>query len=250
MTLESTGTETLDLQQLLRVLQALRDGDLSQRMPTGQSGVAGEIAATINATFDQLNAATSEVTRIAREIGTEGRYGGQAVVEDVSGTWKELIDGVNVMAVNLTCQVRNITQITKRVADGELSRKITVDAQGETQELKEIVNTMVDRLQSFTSELTRIAREVGNEGKFGGQSAVKGVSGVWKDVTDDVNAMAATLTIQIRNMAEITRALADGDVSRKATVNARGEMAEYQQLLNELVDRLSSRGSPRPGLRV
>jgi HAMP domain-containing protein len=238
MTLEPTGTGTLDLHHLLRVLQALRDGDRSQRMPTGQSGIAGEIAATINATFDQLDTVTAEVTRVAREIGTEGRYGCQAEVEGVSGTWQDLVGGVNTMASNLTNQVRNVAKITAAVANGDFSRKITVDAQGETQELKETVNAMSDQLQGFTSELTRIAREVAFEGKLGGQSSVTGMGGTWQAVTDDVNAMASTLTVQIRNMVNVIDGLARGDVSRPVTMDARGEMRQCQEIVHALAERL------------
>jgi len=239
MTLEPTGTETLDLHHLLRVLQALRDGDGSQRMPAGPSGIAGEIAATINATFDQLGAVTAEVTRVAREIGTEGWYGCQAEVAGVSGTWQELTDGVNLMAANLTNQVRNIAKVTTAVANGDFSRKITVEAQGETQELKETVNRMIDQLPGFASELSRISQEVAVKGIFGGQSSVQGMGGAWQAVTDDVNAMASTMTIQIRDIASVIHALLRDDVSRKVTRRARGEMGEYQEMLNGLVDHLS-----------
>ena len=171
---------------------------------------------------DQLNAFAAEVTRVAREVGTEGKLGGQAEVKDVSGVWKDLTDNVNSMASNLTGQVRNISEVTIAVANGDLSRKITVDVRGEILQLKEAINTMVDQLRSFASEVTRVAREVGTEGKLGGQAIVPGVAGTWKDLTDSVNAMATNLTGQVRNIAEVTTAVARGDLSRKITVDVQG----------------------------
>ena len=172
---------------------------------------------------DQLNRFAGEVTRVAREVGTEGRLGGQANVPGVAGTWKDLTDSVNSMAGNLTAQVRNIAEVTTAVARGDLSRKITVDVEGEILELKNTINTMVDQLGSFASEVTRVAREVGTEGKLGGQAVVKGVAGVWKDLTDSVNSMAGNLTAQVRNIAEVTTAVANGDLSRKITVDVRAK---------------------------
>src|SRR5204862_69780 len=181
-----------------------------------------------------------EVTRVAREVGTNGKLGGQAVVLGVGGTWKDLTESVNAMASNLTSQVRNIADVTTAVADGDLSKKITVDARGEMLELKNTINTMVDQLSSFADEVTRVAREVGTEGKLGGQANVEGVSGTWKDLTDNVNAMADNLTNQVRNIADVTTAVAKGDLSRKITVDARGEIAELKNTINTMVDQLSS----------
>src|SRR5436190_1839891 len=189
---------------------------------------------------DQLNAFAGEVTRVAREVGTEGKLGGQAEVKGVGGVWRDLTDSVNFMAGNLTSQVRNIAQVTTGVAKGDLSTKITVDARGEILELKNTINTMVDQLNSFASEVTRVAREVGTEGKLGGQAQVKGVGGVWKDLTDSVNSMAGNLTAQVRNIAEVTTAVATGDLSRKITVDVRGEILELKITINTMVDQLSS----------
>src|SRR5215467_7523857 len=183
-----------------------------------------QLKEAINTMVDQLRSFASEVTRVAREVGTEGRLGGQAVVPGVAGTWKVLTDSVNAMATNLTAQVRNIAQVTTAVARGDLSRKITVDVKGEILELKETINTMVDQLNGFSSEVTRVAREVGTEGKLGGQAQVPGVAGTWKDLTDSVNSMASNLTGQVRNIAEVTTAIAKGDLSRKITVDVRGEI--------------------------
>src|SRR5213596_2822806 len=175
---------------------------------------------------DQLRSFAAEVTRVAREVGTEGELGGQALVPGVAGTWKDLTDSVNSMASNLTAQVRNIADVTKAVAAGDLTRTITVDVKGEILELKDTINTMVDQLGSFASEVTRVAREVGTEGKLGGQAQVKGVGGTWKDLTDNVNSMAANLTSQVRNIADVTTAVAKGDLSKKITVNVKGEILE------------------------
>src|SRR5207245_135099 len=192
---------------------------------------------------DQLRAFACEVTRVAREVGTDGKLGGQAVVTGIAGTWKDLTDSVNSMASNLTSQVRNIAQVTTAVARGDLSRKITVDVQGEILELKNTINTMVDQLSSFASEGTRVAREVGTEGKLGGQAEVRGVGGVWKDLTDSVNSMAGNLTAQVRNIAEVTTAVADGDLSRKITVDVRGEILELKNTINIIVDQLNASAS-------
>src|SRR5258708_819757 len=189
---------------------------------------------------DQLGSFAAEVTRVAREVGTEGKLGGQADVQGVSGTWKDLTDSVNYMAANLTNQVRNIAQVTTAVANGDLSKQITVDARGEILELKETINTMVDQLRSFASEVTRVAREVGTEGQLGGQAEVKGVAGTWKDLTDSVNSMASNLTGQVRNIAEVTTAVAMGDLSRKITVEVRGEILELKNTINTMVDQLSA----------
>src|SRR5215470_6500127 len=195
---------------------------------------------TAVAMVDQLNSFSSEVTRVAREVGSEGKLGGQAAVEGVGGVWKDLTDSVNLMAGNLTAQVRNIADVTTAVANGDLSKKITVDVQGEILELKKTINTMVDQLNSFGSEVTRVAREVGSEGKLGGQATVKGVGGVWKDLTDNVNFMASNLTSQVRNIADVTTAVANGDLSKKITVDVRGELLELKETINAMVDQLNA----------
>src|SRR5256885_2562294 len=189
---------------------------------------------------DQLGSFASEVTRVAREVGTEGRLGGQAVVKGVAGIWKDLTDNVNSMASNLTAQVRNIAEVTTAVANGDLSKKITVDVQGEILELKNTINTMVDQLSSFAAGVMRVAREVGTEGKLGGQAVVEGVSGTWKDLTDSVNSMASNLTAQVRNIADVTTAVARGDLSRKITVDVKGEILELKNTINTMVDQLAS----------
>src|SRR5256884_280449 len=209
-------------------------------MSVGARGGILELKNTINTMVDQLNAFASEVTRVAREVGTDGKLGGQAEVKDVAGTWKDLTESVNSMAGNLTNQVRNIAGVTTAVARGDLSRKITVDARGEILELKNTVNTMVDQLNAFASEVTRVAREVGTEGELGGQAQVKGVGGVWKDLTDSVNSMAGNLTAQVRNIAQVTTAVANGDLSRKITVDVRGEILELKNTINTMVDQLGS----------
>src|SRR5687767_7648469 len=199
-----------------------------------------ELKNTINTMVDQLNSFAAEVTRVAREVGTDGKLGGQADVKGVAGTWKDLTDSVNVMASNLTGQVRNIADVTKAVAAGDLSRKITVDVKGEILELKNTINTMVDQLSSFAAEVTRVAREVGTEGKLGGQADVAGVAGTWKDLTDSVNSMAGNLTSQVRNIAEVTTAVATGNLSKKITVDVKGEILELKNTINTMVDQLSS----------
>src|SRR5207244_4068864 len=199
-----------------------------------------ELKDTVNVMVDQLRSFASEVTRVAREVGSEGILGGQAGVEGVSGTWKDLTESVNFMARNLTGQVRNIANVTTAVARGDLSKKITVDVKGERLELKNAINTMVDQLRSFASEVTRLAREVGTEAKLGGQADVKGVAGTWKDLTENVNLMAGNLTAQVRNIAEVTTAIANGDLSRKITVDVKGEILEMKNTINTLVDRLGS----------
>src|SRR5205807_1152130 len=205
-----------------RVIGAVAKGDLSQTMATEIEGrpLKGEFlhtAKTVNAMVGQLGAFASEVTRVAREVGTEGKLGGQAKVEGVSGTWKDLTESVNSMASNLTSQVRNIAAVTTAVANGDLSKKITVKVKGEILELKNTINTMVDQLSSFASEITRVAREVGTEGRLGGQAAVKGVAGTWKDLTDKVNLMASNLTVQLRDMSKVATAIAGGDLTQKIT---------------------------------
>ncbi|MDQ2670227.1 MAG: response regulator, partial [Gemmatimonadota bacterium] len=220
-------------------------GDLSQSMALEIDGrpLMGEflrIGRTVNSMVDQLNSFASEVTRVAREVGTEGKLGGQAQVPGVAGTWKDLTDNVNSMASNLTAQVRNIAEVTTAVATGDLSKKITVDVRGEILELKDTINTMVDQLNSFASEVTRVAREVGTEGKLGGQAHVRGVAGTWKDLTDNVNSMASNLTAQVRNIAEVTTAVARGELDKKITVDVQGEILELKNTINTMVDRLNS----------
>ncbi|HEY9723880.1 MAG TPA: HAMP domain-containing protein, partial [Oscillatoriaceae cyanobacterium] len=231
--------------QLAQVIGAVAEGDLTQKMALAIDGspIQGEflrIGTTVNTMVDQLRAFASEVTRVAKEVGTEGKLGGQAEVPGVSGTWKDLTDNVNLLAGNLTSQVRNIALVTTAVANGDLSQKITVDARGEILELKSTVNTMVDQLSSFADEVTRVAREVGTEGKLGGQAKVPGVSGTWKDLTDNVNLLAGNLTSQVRNIALVTTAVANGDLSQKITVDARGEILELKNTVNIMVDQLSS----------
>ncbi|WP_194813373.1 HAMP domain-containing protein [Nocardia sp. XZ_19_385] len=233
-------TDQVELRQLLAGLTAVRDGDFGTRLPTDADGLLGEIATVFNGMVDQLSLFTSEVTRVAREVGTDGRLGGQAEVPGVSGTWEDLTDSVNAMAGNLTSQVRDIAQVATAVAQGDLSQKIDVDARGEILELKNTVNTMVDQLSSFADEVTRVAREVGSEGQLGGQAEVPGVGGVWRDLTDSVNFMAGNLTDQVRNIAQVTTAVAGGDLSQKITVGARGEILELKNTINTMVDQLSS----------
>ena len=199
-----------------------------------------ELKNTINTMVDQLNAFAAEVTRVAREVGTDGKLGGQAEVAGVAGTWKDLTDNVNSMASNLTAQVRNIAEVTIAVANGDLSKKITVDVRGEILQLKEAINTMVEQLRSFASEVTRVAREVGTDGKLGGQAVVPGVAGTWKDLTDSVNAMCGNLTAQVRNIAQVTTAVARGDLSRKITVDVKGEILELKNTINTMVDQLNA----------
>ncbi|HET8837038.1 MAG TPA: HAMP domain-containing protein, partial [Gemmatimonadales bacterium] len=231
--------------EVARVIGAVAKGDLSQTMALNIEGrpLMGEflrIGKTVNSMVDQLSSFASEVTRVAREVGTEGKLGGQARVKGVAGTWKDLTDNVNSMAGNLTAQVRNIAEVTTAVARGELNKKITVDVKGEILELKNTINTMVDQLNSFASEVTRVAREVGTEGKLGGQARVTGVGGTWKDLTDNVNSMAGNLTAQVRNIAEVTTAVANGDLSKKITVDVQGEILELKDTINTMVDQLSS----------
>ncbi|MFF0855196.1 HAMP domain-containing protein [Streptomyces sp. NPDC003388] len=229
-----------ELRRLLAGLTAVRDGDFGTRLPDDSSGLMGDIATVFNGMVDQLSVFTSEVTRVAREVGTEGTLGGQAEVPGVSGTWADLTDSVNAMAGNLTTQVRDIAQVATAVAKGDLSQKIDVPARGEILQLKETVNTMVDQLSAFADEVTRVAREVGTEGRLGGQAQVPGVAGVWRDLTDSVNFMAGNLTAQVRNVAQVTTAVAQGDLSQKITVDARGEILELKSTINTMVDQLSA----------
>ncbi len=234
---------TGQVRNIAGVTTAVANGDLSKKITVDVRGEMLELKNTINTMVDQLNSFGSEVTRVALEVGTEGKLGGQATVKGVGGVWKDLTDSVNQMAGNLTAQVRNIAGVTTAVAKGDLSKKITVDAKGELLELKNTINTMVDQLNSFSSEVTRVAREVGSEGQLGGQANVPGVGGTWKDLTDSVNQMASNLTNQVRNIAEVTTAVANGDLSKKITVDVRGEMLELKNTINTMVDQLNSFGS-------
>ncbi len=231
---------TGQVRNIAEVTKAVANGNLSKKITVDVKGEILELKNTINTMVGQLGSFASEVTRVAREVGTEGRLGGQADVKDVAGTWKDLTDSVNSMAGNLTGQVRNIAEVTTAVARGDLSKKITVDVRGEILELKNTINTMVDQLRSFASEVTRVAREVGTEGKLGGQADVRGVEGTWRDLTDSVNSMAGNLTDQVRNIAEVTTAVATGDLSKKITVDVRGEILELKNTINTMVDQLRS----------
>ncbi len=233
------GNLTAQVRNIAEVTTAVANGDLSKKITVDVKGEILELKNTINTMVDQLNSFASEVTRVAREVGTEGKLGGQASVPGVAGTWKDLTDNVNSMASNLTGQVRNIAEVTTAVANGDLSKKITVDVKGEILELKNTINTMVDQLNSFASEVTRVAREVGTEGKLGGQAQVMGVAGTWKDLTDNVNFMAGNLTGQVRNIAEVTTAVANGDLSKKITVDVKGEILELKDTINTMVDQLN-----------
>ncbi|WP_413295362.1 HAMP domain-containing protein [Bdellovibrio sp. HCB185ZH] len=234
------GNLTAQVRNIAKVTTAVAKGDLSQKITVDAKGEIFELKNTINVMVDQLNSFAAEVTRVAKEVGTEGKLGGQADVKGVSGTWKDLTDNVNSLAGNLTDQVRNIAKVTTAVAKGDLSQKITVDAKGEIFELKNTINVMVDQLNSFAAEVTRVAKEVGTEGKLGGQAEVKGVSGTWKDLTDNVNGLAGNLTAQVRNIAKVTTAVANGDLSQKITVDARGEILEVKNTINSMVDQLNS----------
>jgi HAMP domain-containing protein/CheY-like chemotaxis protein/signal transduction histidine kinase len=234
------GSLTAQVRNIAEVTTAVANGDLSKKITVDVKGEILELKNTINIMVDQLNSFASEVTRVAREVGTEGKLGVQAEVRGVAGTWKDLTDSVNSMAGNLTAQVRNIAEVTTAVANGDLSKKITVDVKGEILELKNTINTMVDQLSSFASEVTRVAREVGTEGKLGVQAEVRGVAGTWKDLTDNVNSMAGNLTAQVRNIAEVATAIANGDLSKKITVQVKGEILELKNTINIMVDQLSS----------
>ena len=234
------GNLTAQVRNIAEVTTAVARGDLSRKITVDVKGEILELKNTINTMVDQLNAFAGEVTRVAREVGTDGKLGGQAQVSGVAGTWKDLTDSVNFMAGNLTAQVRNIAEVATAIANGDLSRKITVDVRGEILQLKETLNTMVEQLRSFAAEVTRVAREVGTDGKLGGQANVPGVAGTWKDLTDSVNAMAGNLTAQVRNIAEVTTAVARGDLSRKITVDVKGEILELKNTINTMVDQLNA----------
>jgi HAMP domain-containing protein/CheY-like chemotaxis protein/signal transduction histidine kinase len=234
------GNLTAQVRNIAEVTTAVARGDLSRKITVDVKGEILELKNTINTMVDQLNAFAGEVTRVAREVGTDGKLGGQAQVPGVAGTWKDLTDNVNFMASNLTGQVRNIAEVATAIANGDLSKKITVDVRGEILQLKETLNTMVEQLRSFAAEVTRVAREVGSEGRLGGQANVPGVAGTWKDLTDSVNAMAGNLTGQVRNIAEVTTAVARGDLSRKITVDVKGEILELKNTINTMVDQLNA----------
>ncbi|MEX0604623.1 MAG: HAMP domain-containing protein [Marinobacter sp.] len=234
------GNLTVQLRDVSKVATAIAQGDLGQKITVDVKGEILQIKNVINTMVDQLGSFASEVTRVAREVGTDGKLGGQARVEGVAGTWKDLTDNVNSMAGNLTAQVRNIAEVTTAVANGNLSKKITVNVKGEIMELKNTINTMVDQLGSFASEVTRVAREVGTDGKLGGQAQVQGVAGTWKDLTDNVNSMAGNLTSQVRNIAEVTTAVANGNLTKKITVDVKGEIMELKNTINTMVDQLGS----------
>jgi signal transduction histidine kinase/CheY-like chemotaxis protein/HAMP domain-containing protein len=233
---------TGQVRNIAEVTTAVALGDLSKKITVDVKGEILELKNTINTMVDQLNGFASEVTRVAREVGTEGKLGGQAQVRGVAGTWADLTDNVNLMAANLTGQVRNIADVTTAVAKGDLSKKITVDVKGEILELKDTINTMVDQLNGFASEVTRVAREVGTEGKLGGQAQVPGVGGTWKDLTDNVNLMATNLTNQVRGIADVVTAVAQGNLKRKLTVDAKGEIAALAETINFMIDTLSTFG--------
>src|SRR5450432_3945944 len=231
---------TAQVRNIAKVTTAVAKGDLSQKITVDAKGEILELKNTINVMVDQLSSFAAEVTRVAKEVGTEGKLGGQADVKGVSGTWKDLTDNVNGLAANLTSQVRNIAKVTTAVANGDLSQKITVDARGEIYELKNTINTMVDTLRSFAAEVTRVAKEVGTEGKLGGQADVKGVYGTWKDLTDNVNAMASNLTVQLRDVSKVATAIANGDLTQKVTVDVKGEILQIKDVINKMVDQLNS----------
>ncbi|MEU7744430.1 HAMP domain-containing protein [Nonomuraea sp. NPDC049158] len=231
---------TYQVRNIAQVTTAVANGDLTRKIDVDAQGEILELKSTMNTMVEQLSSFASEVTRVAREVGTEGQLGGQAQVRGVSGVWKDLTENVNSMANNLTSQVRQIAAVSSAVAQGNLSKKITVDAQGEILQLKDTLNTMVDQLSSFADEVTRVAREVGTQGELGGQARVQGVSGVWKDLTDNVNFMANNLTYQVRNIAEVTTAVANGDLTRKIDVDAQGEILALKTTINRMVDQLSS----------
>src|SRR5205085_1549925 len=231
---------TNQVRNIAAVTTAVARGDLTQKITVDARGEVLELKNTLNTMVDQLSTSADEALRVSREVGTEGKLGGQAEVEGVSGAWNDLTENVNTLAGNLTDQVRNIAAVTTAVAKGDLTQKITVDARGEVLQLKDTINTMVDQLSTFADEVTRVAHEVGTEGVLGGQAHVEGVSGVWHDLTENVNLMAASLTEQVRNIAQVTTAVANGDLSKKVTVDVKGEVLELKDTINTMVDQLSS----------
>src|SRR5574341_527639 len=234
------GNLTEEVRNIAEVATAIARGDLSRKITVDVKGEILQLKEAINTMVDQLRSFASEVTRVAREVGTDGKLGGQAEVPGVAGTWKDLTDNVNFMASNLTGQVRNIAEVATAIASGDLSKKITVNVSGEILQLKETINTMVDQLNAFAGEVTRVAREVGTEGRLGGQADVRGVAGTWKDLTDSVNSMASNLTAQVRNIAEVATAIAGGDLSKKITVDVSGEILQLKETLNTMVDQLNA----------
>src|SRR5687767_12408163 len=234
------GNLTVQLRDVSKVATAIANGDLGQKITVDVRGEILQIKDVINKMVDQLSGFASEVTRVAKEVGTEGKLGGQADVKGVAGTWKDLTDNVNQLAGNLTVQLRDVSRVATAIASGDLTQKITVEVRGEILQIKEVVNRMVDQLGSFASEVSRVAREVGTEGKLGGQADVRGVAGTWKDLTDNVNAMAGNLTGQVRNIAEVTTAVANGDLTKKITVDVRGEILELKNTINTMVDQLNA----------
>src|SRR5204862_67079 len=237
---QMAGNLTAQVRNIADVTIAVANGDLSKKITVDVRGEILQLKEAINTMVDQLRGFAAEVTRVAREVGTDGKLGGQAVVPGVAGTWKNLTDSVNSMASNLTGQVRNIAYVATSIARGDLSSKITVDVKGEILELKNTINTMVDQLNAFASEVRRVAREVGTEGKLGGQAVVTGVAGTWKDLTDNVNFMASNLTGQVRNIAEVATAVARGDLSSKITVDVKGEILELKDTINTMVDQVNA----------
>src|SRR6185503_15792077 len=231
---------TSQVRNIADVTTAVAKGDLGKKITVDAKGEILELKNTVNTMVDQLSSFASEVTRVAKEVGTEGQLGGQADVRGVAGTWKDLTDNVNELASNLTVQLRDVSKVATAIASGDLNQQITVQAQGEILQIKNVINTMVDQLSAFASEVTRVAKEVGTEGKLGGQADVRGVAGTWEDLTDNVNAMAANLTSQVRNIADVTTAVARGDLGKKITVDARGEILELKNTVNTMVDQLSS----------
>src|SRR5207237_443542 len=232
------GNLTSQVRNIAEVTTGIANGDLSKKITVDVRGEILELKQTINTMVDQLNAFANEVTRVAREVGTEGRLGGQAEVVGVGGVWKDLTDNVNIMAGNLTSQVRNIAEVTTAVQQGDLSKKITVDVRGEILDLKQTINTMVDQLNAFAKEVTRVAREVGTDGKLGGQANVPGAAGKWRDLTDNVNQLSATLTTQVRAIAEVATAVTKGDLTRSINVDAKGEVANLKDNINEMIGNL------------
>jgi HAMP domain-containing protein len=230
---------TGQVRNIAEVAIAVANGDMSKKITVDVRGEILQLKETLNTMVDQLRAFASEVTRVAREVGTDGKLGGQAFVPGVGGTWKDLTDSVNQMTGNLTLQVRNIAEVTKAVASGDLSKKVTIDVKGEILDLKNTINTMVDQLNSFAFEVTRVAREVGTEGKLGGQAEVQGVAGTWKDLTDSVNMMASNLTNQVRGIAKVVTAVANGNLKQKLSIVSRGEVAQLTDTINEMIDTLA-----------
>ncbi len=239
--METTGTNALDLQELLEVLTRLKNGDFTRLLPQGQGGIEGEIAATVNTLVRQLNPFAFELTRLSREIGTEGIFGGQAQFDGLPGTWQDMIANLNRMSANLTHQFRDIAAVVTARANGDLATKVTVEARGEVGELNDTLNLMGDQLHSFAAQVTRVIREVGTEGRFGGQAEVRGLAGTWKDLCDNVNLMARHLTNQVRDIARAAQAIAEGSPTHPVTVEAQGEMGKLKESVNALVDRASGR---------